>query len=405
MGWKDELHDASFRGVAFECISVQMSQSKSVAIHQAPYSNAATVEDMGNDAQRFSITAMYSGEDYLQWRNALEAALNATGTGEFIHPTRGIQQVQVLDYSVNEDAETVDYCSFNIQFLVTEEQQAELFIPVQVPTQIDTADIIAAPASRFKSYLDKLKNLQPEQYFSVLKTVRTGLQNVRNGLNLVKKTINDLTSPELWVNGLIDDISSLVYFDYSLSAAAKWRDVQTRVERFSRVFDTADAPKELQQLWRATHVAATVAITQKVVDNARQDLIQQQARPTAQLNQSNAVMSMTPLELAKVRANTRAVIQAAIHAEREYGSLDLSAVDNIQNYKQLADQVHLQIQALIEIRPPIITYVIPRDCTFHWLAHHLYGDLNRASEIARLNQDVQNPALLLKGLEVTVYAR
>lgn len=35
MGWKDELHDASFRGVQFECTSVSGAQAKTVAIHQA----------------------------------------------------------------------------------------------------------------------------------------------------------------------------------------------------------------------------------------------------------------------------------------------------------------------------------------------------------------------------------
>ena len=100
MGWKDELHDASFRGVQFECTSVSGAQAKTVAIHQAPYSNDATVEDMGNDARRITINAIFTGDDYLTWRKALEAAIAVTGPGELIHPTEGILQVQVLDHIV-----------------------------------------------------------------------------------------------------------------------------------------------------------------------------------------------------------------------------------------------------------------------------------------------------------------
>lgn len=405
MGWQDELHDASFRGVAFDCTSVNASQAKTVAVHQAPYSNAATVEDMGNDARRLSINAMYTGEDYLTWRNALEAALLQTGSGELIHPTYGIQQVQVVDYTVNEDAENPDYCSFSINFLVTRIEKRELFIPVKVSAEILPVEVIAEPASKFSQALDKLKTLQPEQYLTVIKNVREGLQSVRNGLNLTKKLVEDVLSPESWATGLVDDISRLVNFDYSVSAVAQWRDVLKRVERFGNVFNTPDSPKELQQLWRATQVAAVVGITQEVIKTSRKEMLEQQSRPNQNRSEIQNVVSMTPLDLAKVRTKTREHIQAAIDAERMYGSLDNSAVSFIQNYKYIADQLHLQIQELIEIRPPITTMIVPVPCTFHWLAHHLYGDMTRAAEIRRLNQDIENPALLLKGMEVTVYAR
>ena len=77
----------------------------------------------------------------------------------------------------------------------------------------------------------------------------------------------------------------------------------------------------------------------------------------------------------------------------------------IQVYKQLADQIHLQIQELIEVRPPITTTKVLVPCTLHWLAHALYGDMDRADEIRRLNPDLQNPAILRTGMELTVYAR
>jgi prophage DNA circulation protein len=405
MGWKDELHDASFRGVAFECTSVSSAQAKTVAIHQAPYSNEASAEDMGNDARRITVNAMYTGDDYLTWRDALEAALLQTGPGELIHPTEGVKQVQVLDYSVNEDAENPDYCTFNIVFLVTKTEKRQLFIPVQVAREITPLAILEAPAAEFTRSMEKLKANYPEKYFNLVKTVRDGLQSVRSGLNLAKKTIQNILGPETWVTGLVDDISGLVNFDYSISAVSQWRDVLKRVERFADVFNQPDHPKELKQLWRATQVAAVVGVTQEVIKTVRQEMLEQQNLPNQDQKAEPVMASMTPIDLAKVRSKTRETIVAAIQAEREYGSSDMAAVSFIQNYKYIADQVHLQIQELIEIRPPIMTMVVPVPCTFHWLAHHLYGDMTRAAEIRRLNQDIANPALLLKGMEVTVYAR
>jgi prophage DNA circulation protein len=64
MGWKDDLQDASFRGVLFECMRLLKTVSRSQAIHQAPYSNKASIEDMGKDPRRISLNAVFTGENY-----------------------------------------------------------------------------------------------------------------------------------------------------------------------------------------------------------------------------------------------------------------------------------------------------------------------------------------------------
>ena len=108
-----------------------------------------------------------------------------------------------------------------------------------------------------------------------------------------------------------------------------------------------------------------------------------------------------------IRQNNRQQIQAAINAERDQTSTELSAVavSQIQVYKEVADQLHLQIQELIETRPPITTTTILVPCTLHWLAHFLYEDMSRANEIRQLNPNLVNPAALRPGMELVVYAR
>ncbi len=158
-------------------------------------------------------------------------------------------------------------------------------------------------------------------------------------------------------------------------------------------------------LAQQSHPSAHTKTTSSAVSETRTAKRARDGSTRLPQNAAQASVSMTPLDLAKVRAKTREVIQKAIESERQYGSLDSTSVEMIQTYKYIADVVHLQIQELIEVRPPIMTMVVPVPCTFHWLAHYLYGDMNRAAEIRRLNQDIQNPALLLKGMEITVYAR
>ncbi|MEG2922090.1 MAG: multidrug DMT transporter, partial [Acinetobacter sp.] len=86
-------------------------------------------------------------------------------------------------------------------------------------------------------------------------------------------------------------------------------------------------------------------------------------------------------DLAVIRKQVRKDIQAAINAEREITQEQAkqSNIDpalQVAQYKTLANDVHEQIQALIETRPPIRNTPILLLCTSQWLAHQLYGDMN-----------------------------
>ncbi|MCH7357455.1 DNA circularization N-terminal domain-containing protein [Acinetobacter sp. NIPH 1958] len=391
MGWDTDLQDASFRGVQFECTSTKDSVSKTLAIKQAPYSNEAEVEDMGNDPRKISIQAIYTGIDYLTWVDALEAALLATGSGELIHPVYGIQQVNVVNYEIDHEANNPDFCTISIEFINAKDKKRELFVPVATPEKIETSTITESPASALKTALDKLKLSDTNKLFTTVTSIRNGIDQARTYLGVAKKAIEDILSPADWIVGLVDDVTKLVTFDTSISALTKWRDVVHRVERFEKLFQNeADLP-EVLRVWRSTQVASQIAIAQQVIATTRTEMA------------SNQQTSFSPVDLAIVRKKTREVLQQAIRDERRINSFE--SITQIQIYKNVAAQIQDQIQELIETRPPITKAQVPVPCTLHWLAHHLYGDMRRADEIRRLNPDLINPAALQVGMELTVYAR
>lgn len=415
MGWKDDLQDASFRGVQFECTSTNESGSKSLAVKQPPYSNKASVEDMGNNPVKISIDAVFSGENYKIEMDALWAALVATGSGELIHPVHGVMQVYAESYQIGHVAEEVDACKISIEFLQAEDKERPLFIPIAVPVSIPLYSIPDSPVTALQSVLKKLQQFNPNKFFSFVNKIRDGISAARQFLGTVKGAIENVLSPD-WIVGLIDDATRLATFDTNISAISKWRDVFKRVQRFEKLFQNDDdTPKVMQQTWRAVQVATAVAVTQQVVATVRKEMAE------------NKTVSFTPVELAVIRQANRKLIQQAINSERALIAAATAAQNNnagitveddapaselifiamtqIQVYKQLADQIHLQIQELIEVRPPITTTKVLVPCTLHWLAHSLYGDMDRADEIRRLNPDLQNPAVLRTGMELTVYAR
>ncbi len=396
MGWDTDLQDASFRGVQFECTSTKDSVSKSLAIKQAPYSNEAEVEDMGNDPRKISIQAIYTGVDYLTWVNALEAALLATGSGELVHPVYGIQQVNVVSYEIDHEANNPDFAAISIEFINAKDKKRELFVPIATPEKISTNTIIDSPASALKTALEKLKISDTNKFFLAVTSIRNGLDQARTFLGMAKKTIEDILSPADWIVGLIDDVTKLVTFDTNISAITKWRDVVHRVERFEKIFQNEGDLPELQRLWRSTQIAGQVAIAQQVVTTTRNEMI-------SNLQMSSPQTSFSPIDLALVRKKTREVLQQAIQDERSINSYE--SITQIQIYKDVAAQIQDQIQELIETRPPITKTLVQVPCSLHWLAHHLYGDMRRADEIRRLNPELINPAALQVGMELTIYAR
>ncbi|MCU4378281.1 DNA circularization protein [Acinetobacter haemolyticus] len=394
MGWKDDLQDASFRGVQFDCTSTNDSASKSLAIKQAPYSNKASVEDMGNDPRKINIEAIYTGLDYKIWLDALEAALLETGSGELIHPIYGVMNVNVLNYTVVHVAEEVDICKISIEFIQAEDKERPLFIPVITPEQVDIDSVTEVPATALDTALEKLAKSDPNKFFTIVNNIRNAVNTARQFLGTTKNTIENLLSPASWIVGLVDDATRLATFNTNISAISKWRDLFKRIQRFEKLFQDDDIP-ELKQTWRATQIASTIAVTQQVVASVRKEMAE------------NKQVSFTPIELAVIRQQNRNELQKAIKTEREQAVTDIAfeAVNQVHVYKQVADQIHLQVQELIEVRPPITKTKVLVPCTLHSLAHMLYGDMDRADEIRRLNPDLLNPAVLQIGMELTVYAR
>ena len=154
MAWKDDLQDASFRGVPFECISTKDAVSKSQAIHQAPYSDEAYIEDMGKDPRKISIQAVFTGDDYKAESDNLILALDETGSGELIHPIYGICTASVLSHNVDHDVENVDTCYISIEFILGKDQQKTFFVPVA--TVDSNANLRGSPSCSMASAASNL---------------------------------------------------------------------------------------------------------------------------------------------------------------------------------------------------------------------------------------------------------
>lgn len=134
MAWADTMLDASFRGAVFDCLHTDDSVDIATASHEYPYLNGADVEDLGRKAKRIAMTAVFFGEGYEDRMNTFTKALKVPGAGELVHPVFGsIKDVQLCRMRAIHDADTPDYCTIELEFVVS--TPSNPFFVQQMPAQ------------------------------------------------------------------------------------------------------------------------------------------------------------------------------------------------------------------------------------------------------------------------------
>ncbi|KAK64343.1 DNA circularization protein N-terminal domain protein [Bordetella bronchiseptica 980-2] len=162
MSWKDNLLDASFKGVKFDCVRTREVDERDVGEYLYPYLDGGDTDDLGRGIRRFDITAVFWGDDYETRLQALLAKLEEPGPGELIHPIYGsIEYAQLKGKAVDHDADDPDYATLRMTFLET--KPGNPFFVRELPAQkADAASQYADLAtelgtSQFASYLSTLK--------------------------------------------------------------------------------------------------------------------------------------------------------------------------------------------------------------------------------------------------------
>jgi len=101
MSWRENLQQAAFRGAKFHVRSHQYEVGRRNVVHQYPFKDKPYVEDLGLDADGFTIEGYViastdNGYDYFSARNALISALREEGPGTLVHPYLGERWVSLV---------------------------------------------------------------------------------------------------------------------------------------------------------------------------------------------------------------------------------------------------------------------------------------------------------------------
>ena len=122
--WTSRLRQASFRGVPFGVAMGDRIVGRRLAVHEFPGRDTPYPEDMGRRTRAVTVqgflvedSVAYGGGDVLVQRSRMEAAAEASGPGELIHPTKGRLLVSVQQLSIRERAEEGRFFELNFEFV------------------------------------------------------------------------------------------------------------------------------------------------------------------------------------------------------------------------------------------------------------------------------------------------
>jgi prophage DNA circulation protein len=122
MAWRDELQQASWRGIPFGVLTADNHNGRRVALHEYFRRAKPWAEDIGRAARRHGILGflvtndlVYGGGDVLTQRQRMVKAAETAGSGTLVHPTLGTLTVSLLSPLITRERwDTQRY--FELQF-------------------------------------------------------------------------------------------------------------------------------------------------------------------------------------------------------------------------------------------------------------------------------------------------
>jgi prophage DNA circulation protein len=112
----DELQPASFRGVGFYVKNDKGAYGRRIVTHEYPMRDNPYNEDMGEKAQKFSVTAYVFGDNWISAKDAVIAAARAKGPAILQLPTEGSKLVVCNSLGVARNKDECGYFELTLEF-------------------------------------------------------------------------------------------------------------------------------------------------------------------------------------------------------------------------------------------------------------------------------------------------
>ncbi|MFD3249467.1 DNA circularization protein [Rahnella aquatilis] len=457
MSWSESMQDASFRNVRFDVINTRDSVERALAQHEYPYLDGADIEDMGAQPRSLQLTAMLWGDDYESRLQTLLQALDKPGAGDLIHPIfASMPNMQVKLYQVNHEADNVDACTIDIQFV--QSKTGNPFFVSGYPTS--QADAIF---NQIQGMIDNANTLID----NALKPLRTARNLMSKAKSLATAALNMVTIFKSEVTGFTSSTTDFINYpaaffsDLQSTLSLKSANAQSSAGKSVGSYSTAtttsttssDAgsqtalqtyaatPGLIMSDWSAVYAQANgvAALPTDLITGEKEAPVAMPSRTTTAdiaelitltslavaielIEQASAILSddtlaayMTPADVEIIVNATRQSIQSTIDQHRTLYAPALSTISSsdtplgleyepvIAALKDIALLLQSLGETVINAHPPLIKRTVNRVANLHLIAYEWYGDFSRAEELQRLNPKLRDPNNLKPGDIINAY--
>ncbi len=190
----DELRPASFRGVTFYVKNDKGNYGRRIITHEYPNRDRPYNEDMGEKAQKYSVTGYVFGENWIGLKDAVVNACRAQGPALLNLPAEGPKLVVCNSLSVSRSKDECGYFEFSMEF--TSEDNAGAATPVGVFESL-IGQIFRSAIAPFTAYFDAAYRPDNTLQFAVdnqLARVSTFAADAVSAVNGTPSTDNELSA-------------------------------------------------------------------------------------------------------------------------------------------------------------------------------------------------------------------
>lgn len=423
MSWTQKLQIASFKGFAFDILSVNDKGGRAVATHEYPYRNGTDGEDLGLHGDHISVHAIFYGNDYEDRLNTFVMALRSPGAGVLVHPVFGdVKTALALDWDISHEDDSPDTAKVTVSFLNSTASDA-VFV---APSTLASADkaVVAAEAARkaadsgLTSFINSLRNGPLGRLAAIKDKLQQSLSQVRRLLDItpLKTLLSELDYLQ-YPNAFVADIRAM--FDaglqglpfggnnnsYSVAGAAAINLIAGNgLDDFGRV------------LAQVSPQTITITTANDTIDPALSLGDAAVVRAHAQVHGAAAVTeaamivlagevnapSLSRNELEQLTNQTRAAIMTAIAAAHVAYNQE-QAAGMVAGLREMAFHTQETASALLQQSPVVSHRAAPVSGPLRLVAQALYADPTRTAELAKLNRLGRQP-FIDRGQDLTAYA-
>lgn len=400
MTWREDLGraqidgqrriGASFRGVPFYVSTSERSGGRRGPVHEFPARDLPSFDDQGETQNAYPVEGYVVGDDYLQARDALIAALRAPGVGELQHPYHGVLQVVCKTWSVRESVRDGGRATFTIGFVRAEQlvEPAPSVVPVELARAAADAAESAVGAQLVATY--SVEGLAPSYIESAERVVEQIGGAISKALAPLLQVAEDLARMRLRVSGLIAESAG-----YARAPQAAFEAVVGAIE------DTADLGLD-----GVDALLAMAGFSAAITDGG-------QETPLRQLERENVVALEEMFRGVAITAAVRAAIEItydsydrAVAVQRRIldaiDALSENAQDDLfGQLSQLRADVTRAIPDETARLPRIVPHAITISAPSIVVTYDLYGNQTREGDLVARNS-IENPMFVPGGESLEV---